>query len=125
MLMQQVRAFRRAAARATAWLLAALLVLGATGWGHTGWDDDACDPTPVHHDHNAHRFQHGRLPLNPATDHCLFCHTLRSLGHGLVAVQTPVENGTRVLAVRLSDVVLAGRLLDPNAPSRAPPAVLL
>ena len=123
--MQQVRAFRRATARATALLVAALLVLGATNWGHTGWDDDACDPTPVHHDHNAHRFQNGKLPLSPAPEHCLFCHSLRSLGHGLIAAHMPVESRTVAVGVRLSDAVLTSRLLDPNAPSRAPPTVLL
>lgn len=123
--MQQVRAFRRATARATALFVAALLVVGATGWGHPGWDDDACDPVPIQHDHNAHRFQRGTLPLSPATDHCLFCHSLRSLGHGLVAAHTPVGNGAQAVAVRLADAPLVGRLLDPNAPSRAPPAVLL
>jgi hypothetical protein len=106
-------------------VVAAILVLGATNWGHTGWDDDACDPIPVHHDHNAHRFQSGKLPLSPANDHCLFCHSLRSLGHGLVAAHTPLDDGARAVAVRLRDAVPAGRLLDPNAPSRAPPAVFL
>jgi len=112
---------RRAAARAVAVLLASIVCAGSV---HASWDDAACDPAPVHHDHNAHRLGAGTLPAG-AQDHCLFCHSLRSLRNGLVATHTPVADTTHAAAVRTSQVVLAGRLLDPNAPSRAPPSVLL
>jgi len=111
----------RVAARALAVLLAGIVCAGTL---HASWDDAACDPAPVHHDHNAHRLRTGTLPFS-APDHCLFCHSLRSLRNGLVATQTPVADTSRAAAVRTSPVVLAGRLLDPNAPSRAPPSVLL
>ena len=111
----------RAGSRAVAVLLASVVCVGTL---HAEWDDVACDPIPVHHNHNAHRLRAGTLPSG-AQDHCLFCHSLRSLRNGLVATQTPVTDTTRAAAVRTSPVVLAGRLLDPNAPSRAPPSVLL
>jgi hypothetical protein len=113
--------FGRAGSRAVALLLAGVVSLGVL---HTGGDDPNCDPTPVHHDHNAHRLRAGTLPVG-AQDHCLFCHSLRSLRNGLVATQTPVADTLHTAAIRTSSVVLSGRPLDPNAPSRAPPSVLL
>ena len=105
-------------------LLASLVSIGAAGFGHSGWDDTACDPIPVHHDHNAHRFQSGRLPAG-APDHCLFCHSLRSLGNGLVATQLVVGDESQTAAVRISTSSIVGCPLDSSAPSRAPPAILL
>lgn len=108
--------------RAIALLLASVVCAGATGVGHLAWDDLSCDPIPVHHDHNAHRFQSGRLPAAPADDHCLACHSLRSLRTGLVAIQTAVPDNAEVTAVCAADVVLTGRVLNSTSPSRAPPA---
>jgi hypothetical protein len=118
------RRFRRTGIRALALLLASVVSIGTAGFGHAGWDDAACDPIPVHHDHNAHRFRSGTLPAG-APDHCLFCHSLRSLGNGLVAAQAPVVDTSDAAAVRISASTIAGRLLDSSAPSRAPPVVLL
>jgi len=114
---------RKAAVKMLALLLASVVSLGAAGVGHTGWDDGACDPIPVHHDHNAHRFKSGALPTG-AQDHCLFCHSLRSLGNGLSATHAVVADSGATATIRTSVVVLAGRLFDSNAPSRAPPALL-
>ncbi len=113
----------RAGSRVVAVLLASIVSFGVvhTSWA---WDDLACDPAPIHHDHNAHRLRAGTLPVG-AQDHCLFCHSLRSLGNSLVATHTDVPDSTQAAALRPSNVVLATRLLDPHAPSRAPPAVLL
>ncbi len=116
---------RRAAARAVALLVAGIVCVGASGLGHTAWDDAACDPVPIHHDHNAHRLHSGTLPAAPDSDHCLFCHSLRTLRNGLIAVQTPVAVESQSAALRVADTVLRGRLLDLNAPSRAPPVILL
>jgi len=110
--------------RLVALVLASVVCFGASGLGHSGGDDLACDLISVHHDHNAHRFQSGTLPTG-APDHCLFCHSFRSLGNGLVATHAPVADTTQAASIRASNIVLAGRLLDPNAPSRAPPSVLL
>ena len=104
--------------------LASLVSIGAAGFGHAGWDDAACDPIPVHHDHNAHRFQGGTLPAG-APDHCLFCHSLRSLRNGLVATQRFVADGSQAAAIRISTSTIVGCPLDSSAPSRAPPAILL
>ena len=123
--MGRLRFLRRNGARAIALLLASIVCAGATGVGHSGWDDPSCDPIPVHHDHNAHRFQSGRLPTAPADDHCLACHSLRSLRTGLVLIQTVFANDTHVAVINTADAVLAGRVLDSTAPSRAPPADLL
>jgi hypothetical protein len=109
--------------RATALLLASIVSLGALG--HAGWDDPLCDPIPVHHDANAHRFRSGRLPGTPADDHCALCHSMRSLRAGLVAtpVAAPVSHDLELL--RPADRALAGRVFDSTAASRAPPAVNL
>lgn len=104
--------------------LASLVSIGTAGFGHSGWDDAACDPIPVHHDHNAHRFHSGTLPAG-APDHCLFCHSLRSLGNGLVATQLFVADGSQAAAVRIWTSTIVGCPLDSSAPSRAPPAILL
>jgi len=120
--MRLVRLFGRGGARAIALLVASVVCFGATGLGHTGWDDPTCDPIPVHHDHNAHRFRSGALPRPADSEHCLVCHSLRSLRNALVAVHTPAVDRAQAAAVPVSDIVLAGRLLDPRAPARAPPA---
>ena len=124
-LIGQLRFLRRNCARTIALLLASVVCFGATGLGHTGWDDPSCDPIPVHHDHNAHRFQSGRLPANPADDHCLACHSLRSLRTVLIAVHAAVTDDANVATVCAADAVLPGRVLDSTSPSRAPPADLL
>ena len=113
----------RAGTRFVAVLLASVVSFGIvhTSWA---WDDLACDPTPIHHDHNAHRLRAGTLPAG-AQDHCLFCHSLRSLGNGLVATHADVADSTQAAATRPSNIVLASLFLDSNAPSRAPPSVLL
>jgi len=116
---------RHRAARAIAALLASIVCVGATGLGHSGSDDRACDPIPVRHDHNAHRFQSGRLPASPADDHCLACHSLRSLRTGLVIVHAMVADGAQIATISATDTVLSGKVLDSTAPSRAPPASLL
>jgi len=118
------RRFHRTGIKALALLLASVVAIGTAGLGHAGWDDAACDPIPVHHDHNAHRFRSGTLPAS-TPDHCLFCHSLRSLANGLVATQFFVADGSLAAAVRISASPIAGRLLDSSAPSRAPPVVLL
>ena len=91
---------------------------------HASWDDVACDPAPIHHDHNAHRLRAGTLPAG-AQDHCLFCHSLRSLRNGLVAVHAFVADSPQIVTIRPSTVVLASLFLECTAPSRAPPSVLL
>jgi len=114
----------RVGSRALALIVACVVCASVV---HAGWDagdDAACDPVPFHHDHSAHRLRTGTLPAG-AQDHCLFCHSLRSLGNGLVAVRATVTDTSRAASIRPSAAVRAGRLLDPNAPSRAPPSILL
>jgi hypothetical protein len=123
--MRRLRLVRSLATRAIALLLTSVVCFGASGIGHTGWDDPVCDPIPVHHDHNAHRLQSGRLPANPVDDHCLACHSLRSLRTVLVAVHAAVTDDAKVANVCTADVVLSGQVFDSSAPSRAPPTDLL
>ena len=123
--MRRLRFIPRVATRAIAVVLASIVCAGAAGVGHSGWADLSCDPLPVHHDHNAHRFKPGRLPTTPADDHCLACHSLRSLGTGLIVIHSAVRDDAHVAAVCAADPVLSGRVLDSTAPSRAPPAGLL
>jgi len=122
--MRRLRFVSRVAMRAIALLLVSIVGAGATGLGHSAWDDPACDPIPVHHDHNAHRFQPGRLPTTPVDDHCLACHSLRSLGTGLIVIHSAVADDADIATVCEVDVFLSGRVLDSTAPSRAPPASL-
>jgi hypothetical protein len=119
-----MRRLRTTTGRAIALLLASIVCAGASV-GHSAWDDPWCDPVPVHHDHNAHRFQSGRLPAPSGDEHCLACHSLRSLRSGLIAVGVVVTTSTNVAPIRTADVVLSGRFLDSGAPSRAPPVDLL
>jgi hypothetical protein len=123
--MSRLRSAYRNSARAVALLLATVMFAGVTGLGHTAWGDPACDPIPIHHDHNAHRIHGGSLPAAPDSDHCLLCHSLRTLGTGLTVTNTPFAVAVEAGVVRVADVVLTGRILDPHAPSRAPPVVLL
>jgi hypothetical protein len=104
-------------------LLAGIVSLSVTGFAHNGWDDGACDPIPVHHDHNAHHIEGGKLPPN-AQDHCLFCHSLRSLGNGLAGTGVFAVDTAQAATVRGAVLVTAGRLLDSHASSRAPPVLL-
>ena len=110
--------FGRTGSRTFAVLLATFVCAGSV---HASWDDVACDPAPIHHDHNAHRLRADTLPTG-AQDHCLFCHSLRSLGNGLVATHADVADSTQTDALRPSTIVLASFFLDSHAPSRAPPA---
>ncbi len=113
----------RAGSRLVAVLLASVVSFGIvhTSWA---WDDLVCDPAPAHHDHNAHRLRAGTLPAGEQ-DHCLFCHSLRSLGNGLVATHADIADSTKATTLRASTLALASLFLESNAPSRAPPSVLL
>jgi len=109
--------------RVVAILLATVVSVGATGLGHAG-EDDLCDPVPVHHDHNAHRLKSGKLPTS-VPEHCLFCHSFRLLGNGLIAAHAHVAKATGVAAIRTNRVRLAAFLLTAGTASRAPPVALL
>ena len=76
------RLFGRAGSGAVAVLLAGIVCAGAV---HNGWDDAACDPIPVHHDHNAHRFTAAPSQSTAPAEHCYLCHSLRLLHTGLTA----------------------------------------
>ena len=123
--MHSLRSMRSVGARALALLVAVVVCVGASGLGHSGWDDRACDPFPVQHDHNAHRFQAGHVPTGPADDHCLACHSLRSLRTGLVAIHAVVTDSAPIASVGAADALLSSRVLDSTTPSRAPPTTLL
>jgi hypothetical protein len=116
---------RRLSTRVTAFLVASIVCVGSADLGHRGWDDPSCDPAPVHHDHNAHRFKAGQLPLGPADNHCILCHSLRSLRDGFVSTPVAIAASARVEAVRPVQPSLADRLIDSAAASRAPPAANL
>jgi hypothetical protein len=111
--------------RALAALLAIVVCGGALNWGHAGGDDPDCDPTPVVHDHNAHRFGAAPSHSTQPAEHCYICHSLRLLSNSLTA------GGPRVVvAVRSSQFVAVEALAVINAfgvavSSRAPPAVSL
>jgi hypothetical protein len=123
--MQLVAVRGRAIVRAFAVLLTALIVGGSVGWGHAGWDDPACDPVPVLHDHTAHRFDSRSQQTPPTDGHCYLCHALRLLHNALVAHPYAVaQTGTaalRSIDARLSQSEIAASATLP----RAPPAVRL
>jgi hypothetical protein len=119
--MLAIPSLRRTIRRVGALLLASIVCLGAF---HTAWDDPFCDPVPVHHNHNAHRMRAGRLPA-PNDEHCILCHSLRSLGTGLVAAAVTLSTPSAAGVVRLAEAVLDGRVSSSTAASRAPPLSLL
>jgi hypothetical protein len=41
--------------------------------------DDACQPSLVLHDHNAHRISASRASATPDSEHCVVCHWLQSV----------------------------------------------
>jgi len=114
-----------AGARCFAALLAVFVFAGAADWGHVAWDDPACDPAPVRHDHSAHRFTTGTADSQPSDGHCYLCHSLRLLHTGLtvrsvLTAQTDVSSPHRIGVVISPNLLVAGGAL-----SRAPPFVLL
>ena len=123
--MQTMSWLRRTGSRAVALLLASLVCIGSADFRHTGWDDPACNPLPVQHDHNAHRLQAGQLPSGPVDDHCALCHSLRSLRAGLTQTPAAAPVSIAVAPVRQAPATLAGRVaLSTDAP-RGPPLDLL
>jgi hypothetical protein len=123
--MRLLRVLRRHASART---LVALLIVavwgGTVDWGHTGWDDPACDPMPVQHDHAAHRVSNDtRTPIAPA-GHCEFCHFLRLLHTALSAKSLAASLVAHSDPHRPPDRVFAAALFAFYVPSRAPPARL-
>jgi hypothetical protein len=113
-----------AAARGVASLLAILVWVGPAEWGHSAWDDPACDPVPVHHDHAAHRVADGTRGIPSDSDHCYLCHLQRLLHAGIAARcgrPSQIAASSRYL-IGTSD--LASRCLDLAVSPRAPPATL-
>lgn len=114
-----------AGTRYLAVVLALFVWGGAADWGHVAWDDPACDPVPVRHDHSAHRFTAGTPGSEPSDGHCYLCHSLRLLHTGLTArsILTPytdVSSPYRIGVVITPNLLVAGVAL-----SRAPPIALL
>jgi hypothetical protein len=114
-----------AGARCLAALLAVFVWAGTADWGHVAWDDPACDPAPVYHDHSAHRFTAGTADDQPSDGHCYLCHSLRLLHTGLTvrsapAPRTDVSSPYRIGVIISPNLLVAGARL-----SRAPPVVLL
>jgi hypothetical protein len=109
--------------RALAALLAFVVCGGALDWGHGGGDDRACDPTPVVHDHNAHRFSSAPSQSTPPAEHCYICHSLRLLYTSLVARGARVGAATQSkLFVPLTALAVPSASSVPVS-SRAPPGV--
>jgi hypothetical protein len=123
--MQTVRSLRRTGSRAIALLLASLVCIGSADVRHTGWDDPACNPLPVQHDHNGHRLQAGQLSSGPVDDHCALCHSLRSLRAGLTPTPAAGPVSVAIAAVRPAPSALAGRIALSTAAPRGPPLDLL
>ncbi len=123
--MQTLRSLRRTGSRAVALLLAALVCIGGADFRHTGWDDPACNPPPVQHDHSKHRLQAGQLPSGPVDDHCALCHSLRSLRAGLTPTPAAAPVSVKIAVVRPEQSALAGRVALSTAAPRGPPLDLL
>jgi len=114
-----------AGARCLAALLAVFVCAGAADWGHVAWDDPACDPAPVRHDHSAHRFTAGTADDQPSDGHCYLCHSLRLLHTGLTVRSAPTPHTDVSSPYRIGDVISPSLLVAGVALSRAPPVVLL
>lgn len=118
-------AFHRSVRTRAFAMLLAVAVCGATfDWGHSGWDDPACDPAPVLHNAAAHRLTgDGRTPAAPA-DHCSLCHFIRLLHTALSLASLPASQTHQAAAARAADGVPAIVQVALHLPSRAPPALL-
>jgi hypothetical protein len=115
----------RAGVRVLAVLLTALVLGGSVDWGHTGWDDPACDPVPVLHDHSAHRYGSRSEQSPPSDGHCYLCHALRLLhialtAHPYAVAQASATTLSSVAALTSPSEIAAGSTLP-----RAPPAALV
>jgi hypothetical protein len=116
---------KRAAIRGLATLLALIVCAGAADWGHTGWDDPACDPVPVLHDHSAHRFRPASEQAPPSDGHCYLCHALRLLHMSLTAHAVAAIPAAGGAFYRTGvEASISRAVAHPTLP-RAPPAALL
>ncbi|HEX7796251.1 MAG TPA: hypothetical protein VF456_17940 [Vicinamibacterales bacterium] len=124
--MARLASLRAAAgARCFAALLAVFVFAGAADWGHVAWDDPACDPAPVRHDHSAHRFTTETTDSQPSDGHCYLCHSLRLLHTGLTVRSVPTPHADVSSPYRIGVLISPNLLVAGVALSRAPPFVLL
>jgi hypothetical protein len=82
-------------------------------------DDAICQPTPVLHDHSAHRIG-ARPSAAPETQHCVLCHWLQSLQTVLGATSHAIRSSD-VHRVALPSPPSSGRDAAGALPARAPP----
>jgi hypothetical protein len=116
---------KRAAIRGLATLLALIVCAGAADWGHTGWDDPACDPVPVLHNHSAHRFRAATEQAPPSDGHCYLCHALRLLHMSLTAHPAAVIPAAGAAFYRSGAEASLSRAATTTTLPRAPPPALL
>ena len=115
-------AFRQSVrTRAFALLLSVAVCAATVDWGHTGWDDPACDPVPVLHSHSAHHLTGGGETSDAPADHCSLCHFLRLLHTALSLKSLPASELWQTAERRTPATAVALALLAFNVPSRAPP----
>jgi hypothetical protein len=85
--------------------------------------DDACQPSLVLHDHNAHRISASRASATPDNEHCVVCHWLQSVQTVATAIgAAPPPADCHHLTV--SVLPLAGAAALEQIAARAPPAVV-
>lgn len=82
--------------------------------------DDSCQPTLVHHDESAHRWN-GTRTVSPQPQHCAICHWLQSL-QTVVATVAVVDPASDTDLVHASLIAAAGTAGRGQLSARAPPA---
>lgn len=123
--MHFLAAGRRAGVRTVAVFLTALVCAGSVGWGHTAWDDPACDPIPVQHDHSAHRLAAQTQQTPPAEGHCYLCHALRLLHVALAAHPADAPQTSSASLYRVDAPLSVSQAIAGATRPRAPPVALL
>ena len=111
----------------TPWVVALLAMFvwaGMGDLGHPAWDDPACAPVPVHHDHTAHRVAAEGRQVRPSDGHCYLCHAFRLLRVGLSA-RSFFNSGLGAASLhRVGTYPSLSRLVGGATSSRAPPLSL-
>ena len=85
--------------------------------------DDACQPTLVLHDHNAHRIGGSRGITPPGNPHCVVCHWLQSVptvASAIAAAPPPADCQHLTVSV----LPRSGAAVLEQIAARAPPAIV-
>jgi hypothetical protein len=102
-------------------LLLASLSAGFTALPHADDCDGECGPIAVAHDENAHHVGVTATTASGETEHCILCHSLRSL-YGTFGKFEQHHYGRRAERLHIAPLDRARLVAWTLVPGRAPPA---